>query len=227
MAVTKRTGVDGHPEALQDFASRHLVRAIVNGDVAPGAKLSPTKIAEELQISPVPVREALSGLEAAGHVVRIPRVGFFVAELSLTYIEDLYHWRQVLEDEAHRIAVPLLGKDDWAQMRKLNRVTSRAGRYSSTYLDVNREFHFIAFKRAGSENLLRILNNLWDAASRYQNAMSSSAVPRQLLRDQHDGLVEAFEARDAELVNQRMAEHRTITLEAIRRMVEYANTAAS
>jgi DNA-binding GntR family transcriptional regulator len=196
-----------------------IMRAIMTGELGPGAKLSPTKLAAELQISHIPVREALASLESSGHVVRVPRVGFFVAELAWEYIEDVYHWRQVLEDEAHRMAIPKLDESDFTQMRKINLASARAPKYSEKYLDLNREFHFIAFDRAGSPTLIHFLDRLWDASLRYQNAMSSVAVPRSLLKDQHEGLIEAFEARDVDLVNARMAEHRGVTLSAIREMV--------
>lgn len=204
------------PEALQDFASRHIVRAIVTGTLKPGEKLSPTRLAEELSISHIPVREALAALEATGHVVREPRRGFFVAELSLDFLEDVYHWRQVLEDEAHRIAVPRLDKSDLSRMRKINKRITRAVPYSTQHLDLNREFHFVAFQRADSAVLHRFLNHLWDASTRYQSALVSLHVPRSLMPDQHDQLVEAYAARDVELVNTLMAEHREVTLNALR-----------
>jgi DNA-binding GntR family transcriptional regulator len=219
-ALERLTTAGNRPEGLQDFASRQIVRAILTGAFGPGEKLSPTKLADELRISHIPVREALASLESSGHVVRVPRVGFFVAELSWDYIEDVYHWRQVLEDEAHRMAMPKLDDGDIARMRKLNQASTRTTKYSEKYLNTNREFHFVAFERAGSEALLNFLNRLWDASSRYQNVMSAVAVPRSLLRHQHDGLIEAFEARDVELVNARMAEHRGVTLTAIREIVE-------
>jgi DNA-binding GntR family transcriptional regulator len=215
----KMTGESDRPEGLQDFASRRIVRAIVTGELGPGDKLSPTKLAEDLKISHIPVREALAGLANSGYVVRVPRVGFFVTELTLDYIEDVYHWRQVLEDEAHRLAVPKLEDSDIALMRKINQNSARAARYSERYLDLNREFHFIPFERAGSENLLRFLNHLWDSSARYQTAMAVVPLPRTLLKDQHDSLIEAFEARDVKLINARMAEHRNTTLNALREMM--------
>ena len=205
------------PEALHDFVARHLGRAIISGSLAPGEKLSPTRLAEDLGVSHIPVREALVALEGAGHVKRVPRVGFFVADLSLDYLEDVYHWRQILEDEAHRLAVPRLDDSDIARMRKLNDTASRAVESRNAhFVDVNREFHFVAFERAGSDVLLRFLNHLWDAASRFQNAMAYIRVPRTTLRDQHNALIAAFEDRDVHLVNARMAEHRAVTLRAIR-----------
>jgi DNA-binding GntR family transcriptional regulator len=217
--VTRKPAAVERPEDLQDFASRQIVQAIMKGELKPGDRLSPMKLAEEFQISHIPVRESLARLESSGHVVRTPRIGFFVAELSLEYIEDVYHWRQVLEDEAHRMAIPKLDAADFAEMRKLNQASSRAPRYSDRYIDLNREFHYIAFRKAGSETLLRFLNHLWDASQRYQARMSSSAVSRTLLREQHAGLIEAFEARDVKAVNAHMAEHRGLTLAALRDML--------
>lgn len=210
------TGGTNRPEGLPDFASRHIVRAIVTGALQPGEKLSPTKLATELSISHIPVREALAALETSGHVLREPRRGFFVTELSLDTITDVYHWRQVLEDEAHRIAVPQLDKADLTRMRTINRDLAQTAAYSVHYLDLNREFHFIAFQRANSTNLIRFLTPLWDAARRYQSAMTSAAVPPTLLHNQHDDLIAAYEARNVDLVNALMAEHRAVTLNTMR-----------
>ena len=216
------------PEGLQDFAARRLVQAIISGSLAPGERLSPSKLAGELGVSHIPVREALASLEASAYVVRVPRVGFFVADLSPDYIEDVYHWRQVLEDEACRIAVPRLGESDLALMRKINENARRAGESKDgSYLDLNREFHFVAFERAGSEILLRFLNHLWDAAARYQSTITYVSESTSQFCAEHNALIEAFEARDVSLVNARMAEHRYGTLRVIRELVSADRMEAS
>lgn len=210
---------DERPEGLQGFVSRRLIRSIVTGELKPGERLSPARLAEELGVSHIPVREALAGLEAVGHVNRIPRVGFFVAEVSSADMEDIYHWRQYLEDEAHRLAVPKLTAEDLDRMRKLTRAMSKAvkDKSSARFLALNREFHFVPFERAGSGHLLRFLNHLWDAASRYQNyTMADVRVPRSTQQEHHIGLMKAFEEQDVEAVNRWMVEHRDVTLQAIR-----------
>ena len=218
-ATTSTISSDGRPEGLQDFVSRRLVKAIVSGDLPPGTRLSPARLAEDLGVSHIPVREALAALEAVGHVKRIPRVGFFVAELSTGGIEDIYHWRQVLEDEAHRMAVPRLTDADLARMREINTAMLEAVRQrSDRFLLLNREFHFVPFERAGSEHLLRFLNHLWDASARHQNAMAYLRVPPSLLQTHHNGLMQAFEARNVDQVNAWMKTHREFTLEALRKI---------
>ncbi|MBW8825793.1 MAG: GntR family transcriptional regulator [Acidobacteria bacterium] len=211
---------EGRPAGLQDFVVRRLGMAIASGELPAGTRLSPAKLAEELGVSHIPVREALVALEAVGQVKRIPRVGFFVAELSFEDMEDIYHWRQVLEDEAHRIAVPKLENADLARMRQLNdaiRVAVR-DRDAAGFVELNRAFHFVPFERAGSAHLMRFITSLWDTAERYQNTMAFIKLPRNLLQEQHDSLMEAFEARDVGAVNSGMVQHRLVTLEGIRRM---------
>lgn len=227
-APTVANGNDAKPEGLQDFVLRRLSRDIVSGELAPGARLSPARLAEQLGVSHIPVREALVALEEIGHVRRVPRIGFFVAELSIADLDDIYHWRQVLEDEAVRLAVPRLTDADLSRMRELNREMARAVRDSGqTFLALNREFHFIPFERSGSERLVRFLTRLWHNAARYQNAMAYVKVPRSLAQDHHREIMRGFEARDADLVNEWMARHRQVTLEKIREIHQRAIDAES
>lgn len=221
-------GRDTRPEGLQDFVLRRLSRDIVSGEFPPGARLSPARLAEQLGVSHIPVREALVALEEIGHVRRVPRIGFFVAELSLEDLEDIYHWRQVLEDEAHRLAVPLLTAADLQKMRDLNRDMAKAVRESGqTFLALNQRFHFIPFERSGSERLVRFLTRLWHNSSRYQNAMAYVKVPRSLAQDHHREIMKAFEARDVDRVNEWMARHRQVTLEKMRELHERVKDADS
>ncbi|HEX5402243.1 MAG TPA: GntR family transcriptional regulator [Pseudonocardiaceae bacterium] len=189
---------ESRSDGLQDFVARNLVRGITSGELPPGTRLSPARLAEDLGVSHIPVREALAALEAAGQVRRIPRVGYFVAELSVADIEDIYRWRQVLEDEAHRIAVPILSEEDLARMRALSEQDNRA-------------FHFIPFQRANSEHLLRFITQLWDAAARYQ-----SIAPGADYRQHNAALLTAFEARDVAAVHVLMAADRCAALKSIR-----------
>jgi DNA-binding GntR family transcriptional regulator len=211
---------EGRPDGLQDFVARQLAKAIASGELPPGTRLSPAKLAEELGVSHIPVREALAALEAVGQVRRIPRVGFFVAELSTDDIEDIYHWRQVLEDEAHRLGVPKLEEADLVRMRELNAdmLASIHARNTPAFVELNRTFHFVPFQRAGSDHLIRFITHLWDAAARYQNTMAYVRVPKDLLQEHHDALMTAFEARDVGAVNGWMAKHRGVTLNAIRKI---------
>ncbi len=202
------------PETLQEYVTDAIRSAIFAGTLQPGSRLSPQRLAQQLQTSHIPIREALAALEAAGHVTRIARRGFFVKEISLDDVEDIYHWRGVLEEEAHRMAVPLLADADIAELETLHEAMAAAVAEGNReeFLQVNRSFHSVPFRRAGSDRLVRFLENLWDSAARYQSLLVEVEGELSVVQKQHDGLLRAFKARDVNRVNRISAAHRTETL---------------
>ena len=119
MPLSREPREGGQPEALLSFIERRVKQAVISGELLPGAKLSPNTIAADLGVSHIPVREALTSLAASGYLEHRPRVGFFVRALSAADLADIYHWRELLEAEAFRMAIPQLTASDFTQMREL------------------------------------------------------------------------------------------------------------
>lgn len=84
------------PESLSQRISSFLENKIIAGEMEAGTRLVPDEIAEMLKVSKSPVREALLHLQKEGLVTNIPRVGFFVADISLDDIEEIYPIRAAL-----------------------------------------------------------------------------------------------------------------------------------
>ena len=82
------------------------------------------------------------------------------------------------------------------------------------YLDLNRQFHFIAFRRAGSDRLLRFLSYLWDVAAPY--TFTALVDTEESDRD-HERMMELFGARDVNGIIEIMTRHRGIAVEAVAR----------
>jgi DNA-binding GntR family transcriptional regulator len=204
------------PEALLSYIEKQIKQSVVSGELKPGAKLSPSAVAANLGISHIPVREALTSLAASGYLEHKPRVGFFVRILSPEDLADIYHWRELLEREAFTMAIPRLTGDDIEEMRRLcgqmRKLAAPAQRRE--YLALNRQFHFIAFRRAGSDRLLRFLTYLWDAAAPYT---FTGLVDNEEANRDHERMMGRFEARDLDGVIELMARHRGMAVEAVAR----------
>jgi DNA-binding GntR family transcriptional regulator len=204
------------PEALLSYIEKQIKQSVVSGELKPGAKLSPSAVAANLGVSHIPVREALTSLAASGYLEHKPRVGFFVRTLSPEDLADIYHWREILEREAFTMAIPQLTGDDIEEMRRLcsqmRKLTASAQRRE--YLALNRQFHFIAFRRSGSDRLLRFLTYLWDAAAPY--TFTGLVNPGEAQQD-HERIMGRFEARDVDGVIELMARHRGIAVDAVAR----------
>jgi len=206
--LSQEPGQD-QPEALLSYIEKRIKQAVVSGELKPGAKLSPSAIAADLGVSHIPVREALTSLAASGYLEHRPRVGFFVRVLSADDLADVYHWREILEREAFMMAIPQLTDDDIDEMRRLCRQMRRLtapGRWSE-FLDLNRQFHFVAFRRAGSDQLLRFLSYLWDSAESY--SLSGMGNLERAQQD-HEQMIDLFEAREVKGIIEAMTRHRAL-----------------
>src|ERR1700759_4944316 len=95
--------IGGH-RTLAERAFGTLHTAIITGRLRPGARLPIEELAELLQMSPMPIREALRRLDAAGLVDNVPHRGARVTELSINDLEEVYEARLALETLAIRRA---------------------------------------------------------------------------------------------------------------------------
>jgi DNA-binding GntR family transcriptional regulator len=104
---------------LRDQIGQRIKSAILGGAFRPGERLVETAIAEQLDVSRAPVREALSALEQEGIVAHVPRRGYFVVEFTDKDIEEVYSLRLLLEVEALRRAIDRASQEDVAELQGL------------------------------------------------------------------------------------------------------------
>ena len=82
---------------LRQHINQRIRDAILDGTYKPGQRLVETFIAEQLDVSRAPVREALSALEQEGVVIHVPRRGYLVVDFTDKDIEEVYSLRLLLE----------------------------------------------------------------------------------------------------------------------------------
>jgi DNA-binding GntR family transcriptional regulator len=114
------------------------------------------------------------------------------------------------------MAIPELTGDDIEEMRRLcGQMRKAAGSVQRReYLNLNRQFHFIAFRRAGSDRLLRFLTYLWDAAAPYT---FTGLVDAEKAQQDHERMIGRFKARDVDGIVELMTHHRGLAVEAVAR----------
>ena len=85
---------------------------------------------------------------------------------------------------------------------------------NNTPLRKTHPFHFIAFRRAGSDRLLRFLAYLWDVAAPYT---VTGLVDIDEARHDHERMMDLFELRDLDGIIEVMTRHRGLAVEAVAR----------
>lgn len=206
----------------QQHAVEALRRLIVSGALRPGARVNQEDVAAELGLSVAPIREALRVLEQEGQVTYLPRRGYFVTELRIADLEEIYALRALLEARAARHALPVLDDEALERVRDAARACADAAATGdvAAELAANRRFHFGLLEAPGQPHALRVIRLLWDSTEAYRAMYYNSPEERRASLDAHDAILAAVDARDADRLVDELDAHRGRALEVLRELLE-------
>ncbi|MCB4379217.1 GntR family transcriptional regulator [uncultured Tateyamaria sp.] len=178
-----------------ETAYAQLLAAIRTGEFAPGDRLRETDVADRLNLSRTPVREALRRLEADGIVEHRPRLGAVIRQLSHAELVELYEMRIVLERTAAEMAAKHAAAAEIDALRDLNSAMSKGSPAEAAAL--NQDFHRGIYLATRNRFLL-------DAARALNNAlmlMGPTTLADQqrieVVTAQHDDILTAIAASDS------------------------------
>ncbi len=188
----------GHRQTAHEFVRETLRAAILSGRLPGGTRLVQADIADMLEVSTTPVREALRDLASEGMIRLDAHRGGVVHELSSEELIEIYNIRAILEPAAMRQAVEGMTDDVIERVARIHEKMA-ADPQSSDFVDDNRDFHLAIYDAAGSPRLAAILKGLLDASVMY---VSAGHRLRPELRDQavagHAHILDALRRRDAD-----------------------------
>ncbi len=211
--LAQLAAASGH-RTLAERAFAALHEAIVTGKLEPGERLPIEELAGPLQMSPMPVREALRRLHAAGLVENIPHRGARVTELSIDDLREVYEARLELEPLAVRHAAERFTDEDArTAAAALDRHVRayRRGDVNETFT-AHTDFHFALYRASGSRWLLRLITPLWESSQRYR--MSLPPRYRRALeerRSEHERILRACVGRSPDDAARELHNHLVIT----------------
>jgi DNA-binding GntR family transcriptional regulator len=182
---------------------------IIRGIYGPGEKLNERDIAQLVNVSRTPIREALRVLEYEGFVTNISKRGVSVKKYSPEELDTLHKMLIRLEGLAVEMAAPKLTGDDLADLQKMTkRLESLALKRSySDYLTLNIEFHLFFARKTGSGELLEAISQLRKRIFRFAYAqVMSDHLTGQYLKD-HQDLIDALRGKIKEKPEKIMGRH--------------------
>jgi DNA-binding GntR family transcriptional regulator len=160
---------DRKPPSLRERAFASIKQRILDSHYAPGELLSENHLAEELEISRTPIREALRDLASSGLVRILPQRGVAVSELTLQDIVEVYQLREQLECFAVRLAADRMGPVDAASFRADHEramACMQAGQLRAAY-DHSVKLHSRAIELARNSRLTQFMRQLGDQVHRF------------------------------------------------------------
>jgi DNA-binding GntR family transcriptional regulator len=196
---------------LAEKAFETLHHAIMGGRLSPGLRLPIEDLAAALEMSPMPIREALRRLDSAGLVENIPHRGARVTQLTVEDLAEVYEARVALEVLAVRRAAERFSAADEARCReRLTALYGTSEDHSDAYSTKHLAFHFSLYEAAGSNWLLRLIRPVWESSERYYLVLQQRLQPVHR-RHEHGELIDACAARDPALAELRIRQHLTDT----------------
>jgi DNA-binding GntR family transcriptional regulator len=223
--MTGQRETPGKLPTAQDLVLREIRQAIMTRRLKPGQRIRQWDLADRLNVSSVPVREALKTLEAEGQVTYEPYRGYKVVELSVEQLEEIYLARGLLEREVTRRAVRNI---DEQLIRRLEDSLSRMDELAEAgdvlgYTEANREFHFLLFERADLPRICHMIDLLWQNSEAYRGLIFGPEWSRRAHED-HRAILEACEAGDADRVIAAQERHKATAMETISKHLRDAET---
>lgn len=149
---------------LRNVVADRLRTAILEGFYKPGQWLRQEKLAQELGVSQMPVREALKELATEGLIEHVPYRGVRVIAFSPDDVGDLYAHRAFLEGRAAHAAAENISAEELGELKRLQGEMEShfAPESLSIYRELNRRFHQVIFIASKRDYLIRSLMQMWE-----------------------------------------------------------------
>lgn len=192
---------------LGDLVTAEIRAAILSGRLKPGERLKQERLAADLSVSRIPVREALRVLEAEGLVESFPGRGSVVATITVKDAADVLEVRGVLEGLAARLAATVASQDAVSRLRSLvaRGQTATASNDQVAVSEAHTAFHLELARASANSYLFEELHAL--PAKTEWIFSTLLKVRGQISWTEHEAIAEAVAAGDPDLADRLTREH--------------------
>lgn len=200
-------------EPVADNVLVRLRDAIVQGEIAPGAKISEPEMARKFGVSRAPLREAIRRLEERSLVTRVPRQGARVIMLDAKKVNDIFQLREAIEGMAAREAAVHITQAEIDQLRAALEQQWLARRTApdepaAPFRNLDTDYHSAIVRASRNEFLIKFLSEdyhgLIDLCRRQQRRRPART---ERAMHEHQRIVDAIADRDPEMAELAMRRH--------------------
>lgn len=179
---------------LREIVYEELKKQILTGKIAPGTRMMEVELAEAMDVSRTPVREATRKLEKDGLVVIEPRRGAYVSEISVKDMVDTLVVRESLEGLAASLACQRITREE------LEQLDAMTNRYSDAIASGNMDqiiqedesFHRAIVELSGNKTLNSLFETVRELALRFRYLYYEDFSRYENMPTEHMSIVEAI-----------------------------------
>jgi DNA-binding GntR family transcriptional regulator len=208
--------------ALHEQAAQRLRQMLVEGRIAPGAKLNERELSELLKISRTPLREGIKMLAAEGLVELLPHRGAVAVSLSEADVLNTFEVMAGLEGQSGELAAQRITPHELAEIQAMHfeMLAAYTRRDLSAYYTLNARIHNAISAAAKNPVLAQVYNqvNARLQALRFRSNQDGEKWKRAV--KEHERMIEALATRDSAGMRDVLLSHlrnkRDVVLELLR-----------
>jgi len=194
---------------LHEQVAQRLRQMLVEGRIAPGAKLNERELCELLQVSRTPLREAIKMLATEGLVELLPNRGAIAVELTETDVLNTFEVIAGLEAQSGELAAQRITDAELAEIQAMHfeMMAAYTRRDLSTYYSINARIH-AAINAAAKNPVLTAVYNQVNArlqALRFRSNQDGEKWQRAM--KEHEKMIHALAARDPAAMRETLLTH--------------------
>lgn len=177
------------PRTAGQAATALIRERIMSGDLAPGATLNQNDLAAALNMSRIPIRDALHTLAGEGLVLLRAHATATVTPLSIDDLQELYDIRLAIEPRLSREAMPFITNRAIERMRET--LSSLDVAEAAEFLELNHRFHHTLYSAADKPRSSAIVDQIRAATDRYLRIYHQ--LDRERVQREHHEILAAVE----------------------------------
>jgi len=209
-AAKARGGIIDKSKTLAESVADRLAEEIIRRQLTPGTRLDEVSLAARFGVSRSPVRDALRLLAGTRLVDHRPRRGFCVAVVDQDELKDLFEAAGEVEALCAKLCALRAGPAERKRIEIVHQSTSAAAAAgdATTYAALNEQLHQLIYAGARNRTLAELALNMRRRLAPFRARLFFSADNRmQGSNVEHEAIVRAILARDAEAAAHAMLEH--------------------
>lgn len=195
--------------ALHDQVAARLRTMLVEGQIAPGAKLNERELCERLRVSRTPLREAIKLLAAEGLVDLLPNRGAVAVKLTEADVLDTFEVLAMLEGMSGELAAKRITEEALAEVRALHyeMLACFARRDLSGYYRLNARIHTAINEAAGNPVLSATYRSINARVQSLRFRTNQDDAKWKHAVEEHEQMIAALAARDAAAMRKVLVSH--------------------
>lgn len=208
-------------QSLPDVIANDLRERILNGELAEGEAIRQEALAEEYDVSRMPIREALKRLNAEGLIQWANNRGGSVTKHSLNEIGEIFDLRMLIEVDLFRRAIPQMTSADYARCNEI--LTQMEASYDENDVSkwgiLNYQYHSALYAASQRKLTNELLDRVNLQSDRYVRMHLSVMKQREPAKKEHRELLKLAQAGNVDEACNMLMRHIRRTKEQLLEMI--------